>query len=339
MSSNVSCKPFLAQIDPGFLPNDVVLVIEDEHLHVNKALLESASPIFEAWLKKEWQKEECTDDTKRELKFPGKTYDDMVTFLKCLLPNFADKVTDETLDTVLPLADEYRTEKLITDCVKVIRQRVESVSEVDIYIPPSRIVTYLHWIEKYNLHTVKEVVVKLASCLSGEVLEAEPGYENIGLTHQKEIFTTRAKLLASLFVSNVTEAKEKIYQLKIPHSSYYLAEWRQNVAKLVKDALVLKISENSKWPNTAAYRKMRKLSMYGYEEGIISKVILDSFTCLDICARFKYLESYANAIQRIKSLKIGKADFKWIWSNYYSIGIRNTNATMERLLLDICNCN
>ncbi|XP_021354347.1 uncharacterized protein LOC110450891 isoform X2 [Mizuhopecten yessoensis] len=208
------------KIDPGILPNNVVLVIEDEHLHVNKTLLESASPIFEAWLKKECQKDECTDDTKRELKFPGKTYDDMVTFLKCLLPNFADNVTDKTLDTVLPLADEYRSEKMITEFVEVIRQRMESVSEVDIYIPPSRIVTYLLWIEKYNLQTVKEVVVKLASCLSGEVLEAEPGYENIGLTLQKEIFTTRAKLLASLFVSNVTEAKAVKFPATTIHDDF-----------------------------------------------------------------------------------------------------------------------
>ncbi|XP_021343465.1 BTB and MATH domain-containing protein 38-like [Mizuhopecten yessoensis] len=198
------------KIDPGFLPNDVVLVIEDEHLHVNRALLESASPVFAALLKKEWQKEECSIDTKQELKFPGKTYDDMVTFLKCLLPNFPDKVTDETLDTVLPLADEYRTEKLITECVEVIRQRVESVSEADVYIPPSRIVTYLLWIEKYNFQTLKELVVKLASCLNNKVLEAEPGYKNISLTHQMEISTTRANLLSSLFVRNVTEAKGKL---------------------------------------------------------------------------------------------------------------------------------
>ncbi|OWF34934.1 hypothetical protein KP79_PYT23524 [Mizuhopecten yessoensis] len=46
------------KIFPGFLPNDVTLVVEDQHLHVNEDLLSSASPVFEAWLKKEWQNDE-----------------------------------------------------------------------------------------------------------------------------------------------------------------------------------------------------------------------------------------------------------------------------------------
>ncbi|XP_021343521.1 uncharacterized protein LOC110443566 [Mizuhopecten yessoensis] len=161
----VTDETCVAPIDPGFLPNNVILVVEEKNLHVNKALLESASPVFEAWLKKEWQQDECTDDTKRKLEFHGKTYDEMATFLKCLLPFFPDKVTDENLDTILPLADEYRTENLITECVEVIRQRVESVSEADVYIPPSRIVTYLLWIDQYNIHMGKECVVRLASYL------------------------------------------------------------------------------------------------------------------------------------------------------------------------------
>ncbi|OWF34936.1 hypothetical protein KP79_PYT23526 [Mizuhopecten yessoensis] len=55
------------KIFPGFQPNDVTLVVEEKHLHLNKDVLSSASPVFEAWLKKEWQQDECSDDTKREL--------------------------------------------------------------------------------------------------------------------------------------------------------------------------------------------------------------------------------------------------------------------------------
>ncbi|OWF50023.1 hypothetical protein KP79_PYT23522 [Mizuhopecten yessoensis] len=326
------------KIFPGFLPNDVTLVVEEQHLHLNKDLLSSASPVFEAWLKKEWQQDECSDDTKRKLKFPGKTYDEMATFLKCLLPMFPDKVTDETLDTVFPLADEYRTETLITECVEVIRQRVESVYEVDIYIPPSRIVTYLLWIDKYNIHSLREALVELTSYLKIEEVENEPVYENIGLQLKLEMSNARAKLLESLFVSNITEAKERLYELKIPHSSYYLVEWKQHVAKLVKDVLASPVSENSTWPKTSAYKKWKGSSFMRAEPKISTEIVY-SFACLDICDRLKYLESYAKVTMKIKSLEIGKADFKFIWSNYYSTDISNTNATMERLSLDICKCN
>ncbi|XP_021354426.1 uncharacterized protein LOC110450938 [Mizuhopecten yessoensis] len=242
----------VAQIDPGFLPNDVILVVEEKYLHVNKALLESASPVFDAWLKKEWQQDECTDDTKRKLEFPGKTYDEMATFLKCLLPFFPDKITDKNLDTVLPLADEYRTENLITECVEVIRNHVESVSKVDIYIPPSRVFTYLRWIDRYNLHTGKECVVRLASYLKTEELEADADYENVSPGLQLDVSNARAKLLESLFVFSVTEAEKKMNQFKIPLSIHYMDEWKNNVIEIVEAFLIASTTT----PNTAPGQSM-----------------------------------------------------------------------------------
>ncbi|XP_021343507.1 uncharacterized protein LOC110443555 [Mizuhopecten yessoensis] len=323
------------KIFPGFQPNDVTLVVEEKHLHLNKDVLSSASPVFEAWLKKEWQQDECSDDTKRELETL-----DVSGFGVGGKPVFTEKnhrrTANETIDTVLPLADEYQTENLITECVDVIRQRVESVYEVDIYIPPSRIVTYLLWIDKYNLHTLRKALVELTSYMNIEEVENEPVYENFGLQLKLEMSNARAKLFASLLVSNVTEAKERIYRFKIPHSSYYLTEWRQHVAKLVKARLELPTSDYISWPETTAYKKTRG---YTIIEPEINEEIFDSFVCLDICDRLKILESYAKAIERIKSLGIGKAHFKLIWSTYYLTDINNASASMERLSLEMCKCN
>ncbi|OWF34933.1 uncharacterized protein LOC110443538 [Mizuhopecten yessoensis] len=83
-------KRMKIQIEPCFLPNDVKLVVEDQHLHVNRDLLASASPDFAAWLKDEWQDHQQADTT---LRFTGKTYHDMSIFMKCLLPSFPKQVT------------------------------------------------------------------------------------------------------------------------------------------------------------------------------------------------------------------------------------------------------
>ncbi|XP_021339746.1 uncharacterized protein LOC110440962, partial [Mizuhopecten yessoensis] len=189
-------------IEPCFLPNDVKLVVEDQHLHVNRDLLASASPDFAAWLKDEWQDHQQADTT---LRFTGKTYHDMSIFMKCLLPSFPKQVTNKNLDIVLSLANEYQTADLLRKCVEVINQRVESLSEVSIYIPPSRIVTYLRWIEKFNIDDAKACVVKSASYLEGKKLQKEPGYKDIGYELKLEISYARAELLESLFVVTVEE--------------------------------------------------------------------------------------------------------------------------------------
>ncbi|XP_021343519.1 uncharacterized protein LOC110443564 [Mizuhopecten yessoensis] len=227
------------QIFPGFLPNDVTLVVDGKRLHVNKDLLSSASPVFDAWLKKEWQQDECSNDTKQELTFPGKTYDEMATFLKCLLPIFADQVTVATLETVLPLADEYQTDNLLKECEEVIRKHVGSVSERDIYIPPSQVVTYLLWIEQYNMHTAEKCVVRLASFLKTEEVEAVPNYINVSKSLQLDVSNARAKLFESLMVFNVTEAARKMNEFQIPLSTRYMAEWKRNVAEIVDIYLAL----------------------------------------------------------------------------------------------------
>ncbi|XP_069106198.1 uncharacterized protein [Argopecten irradians] len=96
------------KIDPGFLPNDVILIVEDQRLYVNRDLLVSASPVFEAMLKKEWQGDQQTESGKVELSLPGKSVEDMTKFLRCLLPFFSDKVSEDTTEAVLPLADESK---------------------------------------------------------------------------------------------------------------------------------------------------------------------------------------------------------------------------------------
>ncbi|XP_021343497.1 uncharacterized protein LOC110443549 isoform X2 [Mizuhopecten yessoensis] len=358
----VTDETCVAQMDPGFLPNDVILVVEEKNLHVNKALLESASPVFEAWLKKEWQQDECSDDTKRKLEFHGKTYDEMATFLKCLLPFFPDKVTDTNLDTVIPLADEYRTENLITECVDVIRQRVESVSEADIYIPPFRVVTYLRWIDRYNLHTGKESVVRLASYLKTEELKAVADYENVSLRLQLEVSNARAKLLENLFVFSVTEAEKKMYQFKIPMSSHYMAGWKDNLAELVKAFLTS--STTSQKPTSGFHQTIttprrstlqtRTSVHFGATntpliddlsweannniKPQISPSIVAAFACISICDRFKFSKSYAKSISRLLSLGISKSEFKNLWAAHYLTDSDKVRDGMERHVLQMCKC-
>ncbi|OWF45154.1 hypothetical protein KP79_PYT01600 [Mizuhopecten yessoensis] len=144
-----------------------------------------------------------------------------------------------TLATVLPLADEYQTENLLKECEEVLRKHVGSVSERDIYIPPSQVVTYLRWIEQYNLNKVEKCVVRLASFLKTVEVQAVPDYINVSKRLQLDVSNARATLLDGLMVFNVTEAARKIKEFQIPLSTCYMTEWKRNVEEIVNIYLAL----------------------------------------------------------------------------------------------------
>ncbi|XP_033739413.1 uncharacterized protein LOC117326798 [Pecten maximus] len=348
-------------IDPGFLPNDVVLVIEDKQLYVNKDLLESSSPVFEAWLKKEWQTEKGTENGKIELSFPGKNFVDMRAFFKCLLPVFSDKVTDENLDTVLPLADEYQTENLLLECIEVIRERVESVYKTDTYIPPSRIVTYVRWVEQFKLNAIRECVVKLAAVIENEDLENAPDYYTVGTLIQLEVAKTRSKLLKDLFVSTPTDAERKISRLQVPRHDKYMSEWKQNVSNLLQYAvdhigdLKPQLSNFSATPpvltknqtRSAGFGKLRPVGIvlnppqsvvpsFSFEDPI-SQNMSDLFACISVSDRIDLHDIYNKCIEKLNVENISKGNFQKQWSKHYT-GNKIELSNMGRHVLSMYKC-
>ncbi|XP_069110710.1 uncharacterized protein [Argopecten irradians] len=309
-------------IKPGFLTNNVALVVEEQRLYVNKELLKSASSVFEAWLKKEWQSDEDTP----ELPFPDKTLEEMTTFLTCLLPSFPDKVTDETVDTVLPLADEYQTESLLTECMAAIRDNVKTVYKTNTYIPPSRLVTYLYWINKYKLDAIKDDVVRLAAALKSEELQAVPGYDKAGLPLQLEVSNVRATLLASLFVSNLVAAEKQMGE-GVPLHKNYFPEWKKTTSQIVKRTLInQRICFKSTHSNTSRVRKETE------EEQPTAQFL----ACISVSYAFGFSELYSKCIDMLRTREININKFETQWLDHYGECCDKT--VLKQHLLDMCTC-
>ena len=93
--------------------NDIVLVVEDQELHVHKWILKSHSPVFKAMFEGHFQ-EACQD----KVTLKEKEYKSMVQFLKILYPStlFAEArkpLDDECRLSIMELADEYQCDNLI----------------------------------------------------------------------------------------------------------------------------------------------------------------------------------------------------------------------------------
>lgn len=333
-------------VHPGFLPNDVVLIVDEQRLYVNKELLESASPVFAAWLKKEWQSDKDTEKIKPELSFHGKTLGEMTTFLMCLLPPFPDKVTDKTVDTVLPLADEYQTESLLSECMAAICDNVKTVYKTNTYIPPSRLVTYLYWIDKYKLDAIKDDVVRLAAALKSEELQAVPDYDKVGLPLQLEVSNVRATHLASLFVSNPVDAEKKIILGKgVPLHMDYFPEWKQITLQIVENKLNQfenKPIQFDRPVKTHAFGSVHyaprglSWSQPSFETEKEKEITAEFFACMSVSHTFGFSGLYVKCVRLLSTQKISKENFKTDWINHY--GTDFDQSILQQHLLKMCTC-
>ena len=114
--------------------SDMVLVIEDQELHVHKWILKSQSPVFKVMFEGDFQEAGQNKVTLKE-----KEYKPMVQFFKILYPSsmFGEErvnLDDESLLSVLALADEYQCVNLIKQCINEAKITSEIVMEILPYV-------------------------------------------------------------------------------------------------------------------------------------------------------------------------------------------------------------
>lgn len=75
-------------IDLGFPDNDVILVVEGQKIHVNKAVLSEHSPVFNTMFNGEFK-----ESTAKEIVLENKRAVGVVEFLKSFYPNMKHPIT------------------------------------------------------------------------------------------------------------------------------------------------------------------------------------------------------------------------------------------------------
>lgn len=68
--------------------SDLVLLVENKHLHVNKSVLMIASPVFKAMFSHGFK-----ESTLSVIELKDKKYKEMVLFLRCIYPDTVDPIT------------------------------------------------------------------------------------------------------------------------------------------------------------------------------------------------------------------------------------------------------
>ncbi|XP_052711189.1 uncharacterized protein LOC128185629 [Crassostrea angulata] len=190
-----------------FLPHDVFLVVEGSQLHICKQVLAEKSPVFEQMFQSEFKEKDLT-----EIPLPGKKLKDMVEFLRSFYdPETIRPITDDTVFTILPLAEEYQVSKVKERCVHFITQTLQKAIINEIQRPDLHtLLKYISCAELYNLSSVLPLaIIMCAKYTIKSLTETSLQTPVSGETHVK-ICTERTKLTETLTKERIEKGNNNL---------------------------------------------------------------------------------------------------------------------------------
>ena len=165
---------------------DMVLVIEDQELHVHKWILITHSPVFKAMLEGHFQEANQDKITLKE-----KNYESMVQFLKILYPSsmFGEArqpLNDQTRLSIMELAEEYQCVNLIKLCIDEAKITRENVLEI------------LPYAVKYHEAALPEIFkITNWSASASKLEEILPSLEGKSISSSNKMLLTKCRFLES----------------------------------------------------------------------------------------------------------------------------------------------
>ncbi|XP_071098056.1 BTB and MATH domain-containing protein 36-like [Haliotis cracherodii] len=205
-TSSVAIERNTSVFDEPSDKSDVVLVAEGRHLHVNKTILASASNVFDKMFNGDFKEKQGG-----EILLPEKSYDDIVDLLLCIYPSELRPVTEDTVDRLLELADEYQMDGLKRCCEEFLLDRCDRYKlKVEAYrISRDDIVHFLYLADKYGLDNLLEKTTDIASQYAMNktkqyefYVAAHVDYVNISSAALKKLFEKRLQFIEEVFKSS-----------------------------------------------------------------------------------------------------------------------------------------
>ena len=156
--------------------SDAVLVVEEERLHVHRAVLAIASPVFEKMFSSDFQEKD-----KKEIPLPGKSSTEVKELLSLIYPFASEKqITEENCYFLVELAHEYQIDAIVEKCEDYIVAELETK-------PKGDVLADLIFAQTYRLEKLRGASVHRSYNLSLEELKNDEMYHHIQSENLKEI--------------------------------------------------------------------------------------------------------------------------------------------------------
>ena len=105
--------------------SDVILVVENQRFYCHRLLLSLVSPVFARMFDGQFKEHE-----EQEVPLEGKTSESIIELLKFIYPQFNGQITNENIENLIKLADEYMIEHLKQPCKNFLVTQLESFKYV-----------------------------------------------------------------------------------------------------------------------------------------------------------------------------------------------------------------
>ena len=230
----------------------MVLIVEEQELHVHRLILTLLSPVFKAMLDGHFK--EASED---KITLEGKNYQSMVLFLKVLYPPSMFEKSKPALNdgsrlSVMALAEEYQ-------CVNVIKQCIDEAN-----ITPGNVLQILPYVVKYHqiaLPRMYEVINWSAPTSKLEVLSTLENKETL-----VKLLFTKCRFLES----SIVEMRDAMFSLILN----CLTEKKK--VEHAKQFIQKKESENQKSPPKGLTRTLYFDSPASGYSGALSSSVLSA---------------------------------------------------------------
>jgi len=170
--------------------SDIIILVENERLHVHKSILCICSPVFKKMLTSDFQ-----ESASNEIKLPGKKKDKIQDMLRNIYP-FPATITDDTdVLTLLNLAREYQMSQLTRRAEEALLRRQTSVELLLIA-------------QEHNLVKVMDKCTCTLSRLNFSDVKLHPKYENITTENVVSILQGHVKYLKDQHQREVRSIRE-----------------------------------------------------------------------------------------------------------------------------------
>lgn len=183
--------------------SDVVLVVEEERIHVHRAVLSISSPVFEKMFTSEFREKDNI-----EVPLPGKLSAEVKELLLMIYPSASDKqITEETCLFILKLAHEYQMDAIVKRCEDFLVEQLKSK-------PKGAIVSELVFAQIYKLEKLRKASIEEAYNIGLEQLKENDMYDQIESENLKEIMEGVITRLQKQLEEYVAQNQQKESKLK-----------------------------------------------------------------------------------------------------------------------------
>ena len=249
MANQASSEDMLDFYQPWEL-SDVVLVVEEERLHVHRSILGMWSPVFSKMFTAQFK-----EKTAEEVPLPGKKASEIKEMLLVIYPTSAKPIDDGNYLFLLELAKEYMMTKLTKKCEIYLEDSLEKLP----FYSPSQVshhcLRVLDIAQAYELERLQTECNNRAKSMDIEDLKMHDSYNNISFPNYRAIVEGMIERMKQELrrskdnVSRLTSNSEKIKTKYKSTASDALKELEEIISLVV---FRIGMSDNSSGRQTAS---------------------------------------------------------------------------------------